>query len=230
MIESFIRLLSCDAAQFLLCFVSQVDPNNAERSDVYGYLYLMMKMHKLTGNVTYLMEAKAAYNAGTLHKAEFYTMYERPFCEWGAIGLLLLANSTSDVTEATTIARTAVQAVAYTLPSIQLYQSDHGYRAAVPTFMMISAMRGAYSAAFETHNTIRYMHELLQISTALPSDLQLPTDVVCIVHTIITHALVIMRHAYPDKVAHPPEQNTHITSLQDTCVSFLSRDEPCLQC
>lgn len=177
---------------------------------MYGYLYLMMKMFKLTGNATYLAEARTAYNAGTLHKAEFYTMYERPFCEWGAIGLLLLANSTSNVTEATTIARTAVQALAYTLPSIQLYQSDHGYRAAVPTFMMINAMRGAYSAAFETHNSIRYMHELLQTSTALPPALQLPTDVVFIVRTVITHALGIMRHAYPDKVTpHPTRSLTH---------------------
>ena len=187
---------------------------------MYGYLYLMMKMHALTGNATFLAEARAAHDAGTLHRGEFYAMYERPFCEWGATGLLLLANATTDPTEAASTAREAVQALAYTLPSIQLYQADHGYRAVVPTFMMVSAMRSAYSAAFETHNTLRYLHGLLQLSDTLPPALQLPAHVVSVVRTIITHALSVMRHAYPDKLPSFVMARTACPGGPRSCASF----------
>ena len=49
-----------------------------ERSDVYGYLYLLMLTHQLTGNVTLLGEAIAVHNTpGALHRGEFFNMFER---------------------------------------------------------------------------------------------------------------------------------------------------------
>ena len=48
-----------------------------ERSDVYGYLYLMMKCYQLTGNQTFLTEAIAAHDTpDALHRAEFMNLYE----------------------------------------------------------------------------------------------------------------------------------------------------------
>lgn len=57
-----------------------------ERSDVYGYLYVMMLAHSLTGNSTYLAEARAVHAApGALHRQEFFSMYDRAgFLEWGS--------------------------------------------------------------------------------------------------------------------------------------------------
>lgn len=57
-----------------------------ERSDAYGYLYVMMLAHSLTGNSTYLAEARAVHNApGALHRQEFFSMYDRAgFLEWGS--------------------------------------------------------------------------------------------------------------------------------------------------
>jgi hypothetical protein len=73
-----------------------------ERSDVYGYMYLMMKAHQLTGNATLLQEALAAHDTkGALHRGEFFCLYERPFLEWGALSLLMLSNVTGDPSYAT---------------------------------------------------------------------------------------------------------------------------------
>jgi hypothetical protein len=73
-----------------------------ERSDVYGYMYLMMRTHQLTGNATLLQEALAAHDTkGALHRGEFFCLYERPFLEWGALSLLMLSNATGDPSYAT---------------------------------------------------------------------------------------------------------------------------------
>ena len=82
----------------------------------------------------------------------------------------MLANVTRDPT----ILTEAVWPLAYTLPSVALYQADSGYRAAVPTAMQMSCIRGYYSAAFETHNTIFYLHRILELSASLPPELRLP--------------------------------------------------------
>ena len=106
-----------------------------ERSDAYGYLYLMMQAYILSGNNTFLDEAKAVRSThGALHRQEFFSLYERPFLELGALGLMKLAEVTGDPTAA----REAMRPLAYTLPSIALFQADHGFRAAVPTFMQVS--------------------------------------------------------------------------------------------
>ena len=66
-----------------------------ERSDAYGYLYVMMLAHTLTGNSTFLAEAQAVHSQpGALHRQEFFSMYDRAgFLEWGSrefTGTLLL--------------------------------------------------------------------------------------------------------------------------------------------
>ena len=56
-----------------------------ERSDAYGYVYLMMLCHEATGNATFLEEALAVRSTpGALHRAEFDGAYDRAgFLEWG---------------------------------------------------------------------------------------------------------------------------------------------------
>lgn len=93
----------------------------------------------------------------------------------------------------------ALQPLAYTLPSIGTYQADWGYRHAIPTFMQVSAMRSSYSAAFETHHTLHYLHRVLQVSASLPAVAQLPPHTVTIVKSVIRFALGYSRYAYPDK-------------------------------
>ena len=66
----------------------------------------------------------------------------RPFLEWGALALLMLAKVTGNAS----YAAEAQQPLAYTLTTIATYQASHGYREAVPTFMQISALRGGNSA------------------------------------------------------------------------------------
>ena len=70
-----------------------VTPTSAageERSNVYGFMYLMMRVHQITGNATLLQEAVAAHDAaGAMHRGEFFCLYERPFLEWGALALLM---------------------------------------------------------------------------------------------------------------------------------------------
>ena len=67
-------------------------------------------------------------------------------------------------------------------------------------------MLSAYSAAFETHNTLHYLHEVLQTAAALPADMQpaLPVDTI---KAVIRFSLGQLRFAYPDKlpsvVLHP---------------------------
>jgi len=114
----------------------------------------MMRSFELTRNATYLAEAINAHDAaGAFHRQEFFVLYERPFCEWGSLALLMMANATGDAS----FAAEALRPIAYTLPSIQNYQSDHGYRALIPDFMMISAMRGTYSAAFESQCVLLHL-------------------------------------------------------------------------
>ena len=108
--------------------------HGTERSDAYGYLYLMMQAYNLSGNSTYLKEAKAVRSAnGALHRQKFFSLYERPFLELGALGLMKLAKVTGDLTAV----HEALRPLAYTLPSIALFQADHGFRATVPTFMQV---------------------------------------------------------------------------------------------
>ena len=171
-------------------------PNGGEeRSDVYGFMYLMMRTHELTSNDTLLQEALAVHGTkGALHRGEFFCLYERPFLEWGALSLLMLSNVTGNASFATE----ALQPLAYTLPSIGTYQAESGYRHALPTFMQVSAMRSAYSACFETHHTLHYLHRILQVSASLPDGL--PKHVVATVKTVIKYALGYSRFAYPDKL------------------------------
>ncbi len=93
----------------------------------------------------------------------------------------------------------ALQPLAYTLPSIGTYQADWGYRHAIPTFMQVSAMRSAYSAAFETHHTLHYLHRILQVSASLATVAQLPSHTVRTVKSVIRFALGYSRYSYPDK-------------------------------
>ena len=120
-------------------------PNGGEeRSDVYGYMYLMMRTHELTGNATLLQEAVAAHNTrGAMHRGEFFNLYERPFLEWGALSLLMLSNVTRDAR----YAAESLQPLAYTLPSIGTYQANSGYRHAIPTFMQVPNRAGLSDAA-----------------------------------------------------------------------------------
>ena len=93
----------------------------------------------------------------------------------------MLANETGD----TALAAEAAQPLAYTFAAVGLWQADHGYRGALPTFMQFSCIRGFYSAAFETHNTLWSMHRVLQASASLPAPLQLPADVTEAIRTIV---------------------------------------------
>eukprot|EP01043_Picozoa_sp_COSAG02_P031132 COSAG02_NODE_2017_length_10096_cov_52.537061_5_plen_167_part_00 len=53
-----------------------------ERSDAYGYLYVIMLAHSLTGNSTNLAEARAVHSApGALHRQEFFSMYTPAACD-----------------------------------------------------------------------------------------------------------------------------------------------------
>ena len=63
-------------------------------------------------------------------------------------------------------------------------------------------MLTAYSAAFETHNTLHYLHELLRTAAALPATMQpaLPIGVVDSIKTVIHFSLGQLRFAYPDKL------------------------------
>ena len=63
-------------------------------------------------------------------------------------------------------------------------------------------MLTAYSAAFETHNTLHYLHEILQTAAALPAALQpaLPTGVIHSIQAVIRFSLGQLRFAYPDKL------------------------------
>ena len=45
---------------------------------MYGYLYLLMLTHQLTGNATLLDESIAVHRTpGALHRGEFFNMFER---------------------------------------------------------------------------------------------------------------------------------------------------------
>ena len=106
----------------------------------------------------------------------------------------------SNVTGDPSYAAQAVQPIAYTLTSIGTYQATNGYRDAVPTFMLISAMRGSYSAAFETHQTLYYLHRIIQLSDQLAPSMALPPYVISTLRTVIKFALGYSRFAYPDKL------------------------------
>ena len=109
----------------------------------------------------------------------------------------MLANETGD----TALAAEAAQPLAYTFAAVGLWQADHGYRGALPTFMQFSCIRGFYSAAFETHNTLWSMHRVLQLSASLPAPMRLPAHVTEAMRTIvIPWGLGMLRYAYPDKL------------------------------
>ena len=93
----------------------------------------------------------------------------------------MLANATGD----TVLAAEAAQPLAYTFAAVGLWQADHGYRGALPTFMQFSCIRGFYSAAFETHNTLWGLHRVLQASASLPAPLRLPAHVTDAIRTIV---------------------------------------------
>lgn len=81
------------------------------------------------------------------------------------------------------------------------WQSDHGYRAALPTFCQFSCIRGFYSAAFETQNTLWYLHQVLELSAALPASMRLPLHFTEMVRdALIPFGLGTLRAAYPDKI------------------------------
>ena len=109
----------------------------------------------------------------------------------------MLANATGDAA----LAAEAAQPLAYTFAAVGLWQADHGYRGALPTFMQLSCIRGFYSAAFETHNTLWSLHRVLQVSSSLPVPLQLPAHLTeAIRKIVIPWGLGTLRFAYPDKL------------------------------
>ena len=103
-------------------------------------------------------------------------MYERPFPSLGCVALAKLANLTAvDRTngevppqhagaEAAKLYAEALRAEASMLPWMTTYQATHGYRGLVPSFMALSAMSSSYSAAFETHQSLRYLDECLSLA------------------------------------------------------------------
>ena len=188
-----------------------------ERSDVYGYIYLMMRLYGMTHNATFLEEASAAHaTPGALHRQEFLSLYERPYLAWGALGLLMLGNATGNATTA----QEAALPIAYMLPSLCTFQADHSFRSLAPVFMQVSAMRGAYSAAFETHHFLEATHKLLVFSAGLTPEYQLAPHVVGTLELILPFALGQMRYAYPDKIPALMFHTTACPAGPGTCSTF----------
>ena len=166
----------------------------AEHSDAMGYAYLMLQMHELRpDNRTFLAEARAAYQEGqgrSLFNGSFDgLMYERPFPSLGCVALAKLAN----ITAKPSLYDEALRAAASMLQWITPYQVAHGYRGAVPSFMALSAMASSYSAAFETHQSLRYLTECLELSKG-----HWPTEAVQLFSAVTKHASGVARSAYPD--------------------------------
>ncbi len=175
-------------------YVGQERVSGAEHSDAMGYAYLMLQMHELRpDNQTFLAEAQAAHQEDqgrSFFNGSFTSlMYERPFPSLGCVALAKLANITGRLS----LYDEALRAVATMLQWITPYQVAHGYRGAVPSFMALSAMSSSYSAAFETHQSLRYLNECLSLSKE-----HWPTEAIQLFSAVTKHASGVARSAYPD--------------------------------
>jgi hypothetical protein len=200
------RMAYCFPVFFKYLSMERVHQGEGEHSDAMGYAYLMLQMAELTaaqggGNTSsgsaalYLSEAKAAHAAGggrSFFNGSFtHLMYERPFPSLGCVALAKLANLTGDHS----LYAEALRAEASMLPWITNYQAMHGYRGAVPSFMGLSAMSSSYSAAFETHQSLRYLDECLALAAP-----HWPAAASRFFSEVIKHASGVARASYPDRI------------------------------
>lgn len=82
------------------------------------------------------------------------------------------------------------------LPFVTTYQMTWGReRGFIPTFMAVDAMMGAYSAAFENHNSGRYLAKFIAMCGN-----QIDPVILQHLKRIIKFSSGVSRYAYPDKL------------------------------